>query len=67
MKRYGEGLVSTLIKWVYLIGQSMNNSNLDIISNVEMRMTLSGVSAKEKKEKALQALERVCTVHLHQV
>lgn len=42
------------------IFQSYNLINhLDIISNVEMGMTLSGVSAKEKKEKALQALERV--------
>ena len=34
-------------------------NNLDIISNVEMGMTLSGVSQKEKREKALDALERV--------
>ena len=49
------------------IFQSYNLINhLDIISNVEMGMTLSGVSAKEKKEKALQALERVgLKEHVH--
>lgn len=42
------------------IFQSYNLINhLDIISNVEMGMTLSGVSAKEKREKALEVLERV--------
>ena len=42
------------------IFQSYNLINhLDIISNVEMGMTLSGVSQKEKREKALDALERV--------
>ena len=42
------------------IFQSYNLINhLDIISNVEMGMTLSGVSQKEKREKALEALERV--------
>ena len=34
-------------------------NHLDIISNVEMGMTLSGVSQKIKREKALEALERV--------
>lgn len=42
------------------IFQSYNLINhLDIISNVEMGMTLSGVSSSEKREKALKALERV--------
>lgn len=42
------------------IFQSYNLINhLDIISNVEMGMTLSGVSKGEKREKALEALERV--------
>ncbi len=42
------------------IFQSYNLINhLDIISNVEMGMTLSGVSPKEKRERALEALERV--------
>ncbi len=42
------------------IFQSYNLINhLDIISNVEMGMTLSGVSAKEKREKALEVLDRV--------
>ena len=54
-------IIFRLISFLFLI------NHLDIISNVEMGMTLSGVSAKEKKEKALQALERVCTLHLHQV
>lgn len=40
--------------------QSYNLINhLDIISNVEMGMTLSGISPKEKREKALGVLERV--------
>lgn len=40
--------------------QSYNLINhLDIISNVEMGMTLSGVSQTEKRAKALEALERV--------
>lgn len=33
--------------------------HLDIVSNVEMGMTLSGISAKVKREKALEALGRV--------
>ena len=42
------------------IFQSYNLINhLDIISNVEMGMTLSGVSSKDKRQKALEALERV--------
>lgn len=42
------------------IFQSYNLINhLDIISNVEMGMTLSGVSTSEKRKKALEALERV--------
>lgn len=40
--------------------QSYNLINhLDIISNVEMGMTLSGVSSSTKREKALEALEKV--------
>ncbi len=34
-------------------------NHLDIISNVEMGMTLSGISPNEKREKALDVLERV--------
>ena len=42
------------------IFQSYNLINhLDIISNVEMGMTLSGVSVSEKRAKALEALDRV--------
>ena len=42
------------------IFQSYNLINhLDIISNVEMGMTLSGVSSHEKRKRALQSLERV--------
>ena len=33
--------------------------HISILSNVELSMTLSGVSHKERKEKALEALERV--------
>ena len=33
--------------------------HLDIVSNVEMGMTLSGIAPKIKREKALEALERV--------
>ena len=49
------------------IFQSYNLINhLDIISNVEMGMTLSGVSPKEKREKALEVLERVgLKEHVH--
>lgn len=40
--------------------------HLSIVENVELGMTLSGVSAKEKHEKALAALERVgLKEHLH--
>ena len=42
------------------IFQSYNLINhIDILSNVEMSLTLSGVPAKERKERALQALEAV--------
>ena len=42
------------------IFQSYNLINhLDIISNVEMGMTLSGVSSQEKRKRALESLERV--------
>ena len=42
------------------IFQSYNLINhLDIISNVEMGMTLSGISPQEKRKKALEVLERV--------
>ena len=34
-------------------------THLSILDNVEMGMTLSGVSETEKKQKALEALERV--------
>lgn len=34
-------------------------SHLNVLDNVEMGMTLSGVSAEEKKKKALDALEKV--------
>lgn len=45
---------------VGFIFQSYNIiSHLSILDNVEMGMTLSGVSNAEKKEKALKALERV--------
>ena len=40
--------------------QSYNLINhLDIMSNVEMGMTLSGISSEEKRKKALEVLERV--------
>ena len=42
------------------IFQSYNLINhIDILSNVEMSLTLSGVSAAERKERALKALEAV--------
>ncbi|MDO4535822.1 MAG: ATP-binding cassette domain-containing protein [Clostridium perfringens] len=42
------------------IFQSYNLINhLDIISNVELGMTLSGISPQEKRKKALEVLERV--------
>ncbi len=45
---------------VGFIFQSYNLINhIDILSNVEMSLTLSGVSAKERKERALAALEAV--------
>jgi len=45
---------------VGFIFQSYNIiSHLSILDNVEMGMTLSGVSNAEKKEKALKALDRV--------
>lgn len=49
------------------IFQSYNLINhLDIISNVEMGMTLSGVSQSKKREKALEVLERVgLKEHVH--
>jgi len=41
-------------------------THLSIIDNVEMGMTLSGVSAKEKREKALEVLEKVgLKEHIH--
>ncbi len=41
-------------------------THLSIVDNVEMAMTLSGVSAKEKHEKALEALGRVgLKDHIH--
>ncbi|MBE5961725.1 MAG: ATP-binding cassette domain-containing protein [Lachnospiraceae bacterium] len=41
-------------------------SHLSIVANVEMGMTLSGVSAGEKKRRALEALEKVgLKEHLH--
>lgn len=41
-------------------------SHLNIVDNVEMGMTLSGVSASEKHKKALEALERVgLKEHVH--
>lgn len=41
-------------------------THLSIVENVELGMTLSGVSAKEKHEKALEALEKVgLKDHLH--
>ncbi|MDD2628056.1 MAG: ATP-binding cassette domain-containing protein [Clostridia bacterium] len=40
--------------------------HLDIVSNVEMSLTLSGVSSKEKKKKAIEALKKVgLEAHLH--
>ncbi len=40
--------------------------HLDIVSNVEMGMTLSGISSKAKREKALEVLERVgLKDHIH--
>ena len=49
------------------IFQSYNLINhLDIMSNVEMGMTLSGVSSSEKRAKALEVLERVgLKDHIH--
>lgn len=41
-------------------------SHLGIVENVELGMTLSGVSAEEKRRKALEALEKVgLKEHLH--
>ncbi|WP_086443740.1 ATP-binding cassette domain-containing protein [Candidatus Enterococcus lemimoniae] len=41
-------------------------THLSILDNVEMGMTLSGVSADEKKQRAVEVLERVgLTEHLH--
>lgn len=41
-------------------------THLSIVDNVELGMTLSGVSAKQKHEKALEALERVgLKEHIH--
>ena len=41
-------------------------THLSIVENVELGMTLSGVSSKEKHEKALEALEKVgLKEHLH--
>ncbi|WP_061777377.1 ABC transporter ATP-binding protein/permease [Levilactobacillus senmaizukei] len=52
---------------VGFIFQSYNIiSHLSILDNVEMGMTLSGVSSQEKKNKALQALDRVgLTEHIN--
>ncbi|WP_066874402.1 ATP-binding cassette domain-containing protein [Clostridium mediterraneense] len=52
---------------VGFIFQSYNLiSHLSIIDNVEMGMTLSGVSAKEKHKKAIEALEKVgLKNHIH--
>ncbi|MGX6429419.1 ABC transporter ATP-binding protein/permease [Levilactobacillus yonginensis] len=52
---------------VGFIFQSYNIiSHLSILDNVEMGMTLSGVSNQEKKEKALKALDRVgLTEHIN--
>lgn len=52
---------------VGFIFQSYNLiSHLSIIDNVEMGMTLSGVSAKEKHQKAIEALEKVgLKNHIH--
>ena len=45
---------------VGFIFQSYNLiTHINVLTNVEMSMTLSGYSHKERKEKALQALERV--------
>lgn len=45
---------------VGFIFQSYNLiGHISILDNVEMSLTLSGVGAKEKKEKALEALDRV--------
>ena len=41
-------------------------SHIDILHNVEMGMTLSGVSGKERKRRAIQVLEKVgLKEHLH--
>jgi len=41
-------------------------SHMDILSNVEMGMTLSGVSSKERRKKAKEVLERVgLKEHIH--
>lgn len=52
---------------VGFIFQSYNLiGHLDIVSNVEMGMTLSGISSKIKRQKALEALERVgLKNHIH--
>lgn len=52
---------------VGFIFQSYNLiGHLDIVSNVEMGMTLSGISSKMKRQKALEALERVgLKNHIH--
>lgn len=47
----------------YSVGFVFQNYNLiphqTVLSNVELALTLSGVSKKERKQKAIQALERV--------
>ena len=45
---------------VGFIFQSYNLiSHISVLANVEMSMTLSGVSSKEKRKRALEVLERV--------
>ena len=52
---------------VGFIFQSYNLiSHIDILSNVEMAMTLSGISSKKRKEKAKEVLKRVgLEAHMH--
>ena len=50
---YRNNSVGFIFQSYHLIG------HISLLANVEMGMTLSGVSAKERREKALKALDRV--------
>ena len=54
---------------VGFIFQSYNLiSHIDVLSNVEMAMTLSGISSKKRKEKAKEVLKKVgLEAHMHKL